>query len=164
VITYISDQCRVHPENLYVILTPTTSITGCTQISGRVVETGIHKLERLGFDPKAIMSASGHAAIAPVHPKLPEAMGRTNDAILYTGVVYCNVSFDNDKELSRLIRKAPSSASKSCGKPFLKIFEEANQDFYQIDSDLFAPAVMVINNLKTGGIFRGGKIDCEIFK
>ncbi|MFQ6065272.1 MAG: methenyltetrahydromethanopterin cyclohydrolase, partial [Candidatus Bathyarchaeia archaeon] len=71
VITYVSDQCKVSPKNLFLILVPTTTLTGSTQISGRVVETGIHKLERLGFDPKLITYACGYAPIAPVHPEFP---------------------------------------------------------------------------------------------
>lgn len=164
VITYVSDECKVSPENLFLILVPTTTITGATQISGRVVETGIHKLERLGFDPKLITYACGYAPIAPVHPKFAEAMGRTNDSILYTGMVYCTVNHANDEELRKLVEKAPSSASKSYGRPFIEIFKEANYDFYQIDPDLFAPAVLVVNNANTGSTFRGGKINLRVFK
>jgi len=164
VITYVSDQCKVSPENLFLILVPTTTTAGSTQISGRVVETGIHKLERLGFDPKLITYACGYAPIAPVHPKFAEAMGRTNDAILYAGVAYCTVNHTNDEELRKLVEKAPSSASKSYGRPFIEIFKEANYDFYQIDPDLFAPAVLVVNNAKTGNVFRSGKINLQVFK
>ncbi len=164
VITYVSGQCKVSPENLFLILVPTTTITGSTQISGRVVETGIHKLERLGFDPRLIACACGYAPIAPVHPKFAEAMGRTNDAILYAGVVYCTVNCNNDEELRKLVKTAPSLTSKSYGRPFIEIFKEANYDFYQIDPDLFAPAVLVVNNAQTGSTFRGGKINLEVFK
>ena len=164
VTTYVSAQCKVSPENLFLILVPTTTTAGSTQISGRVVETGIHKLERLGFDPKLITYACGYAPIAPVHPNFAEAMGRTIDAILYTGVVYCTVNYRNDEELRKLVKKAPSSASQSYGRPFIEIFKEASYDFYKIDPDLFAPAVLVVNNAKTGSIFRGGKINTEVFK
>ena len=46
----------------------------------------------------------------------------------------------------------------------MKIFKEANYDFYKIDPGLFAPAVFVVNNSKTGKTFRVGKIDVDIFK
>jgi len=164
VIALISEQCRISPENLVLILVPTASVTGSTQISGRVVETGIHKLERLDFDPKMITYACGYAPIAPVHPKFSEAMGRTNDAILYTGVVYCTVDYHDDEELRKLVEKAPSSSSKSYGQPFIEIFKEANYDFYQIDPDLFAPAVLIVNNAETGTTFRGGRINFDIFR
>ncbi len=164
-ISHIAEQCKVSPDNLTLILTPTSTIAGATQISGRIVETGVHKLTRLGLDPKSIMSAWGYAPIAPIHPKFAEAMGRTNDAILYAGVTYYAINYDDSEEkLKKLVEKAPSSASKSYGKPFLEIFKEANYDFYEIDSNLFAPAVLIINNVKTGSVFKAGKISIEIFK
>jgi methenyltetrahydromethanopterin cyclohydrolase len=160
----ISEDCKVDPKKLFLVLAPTSSIAGSVQISGRIVETGLHKLTELGFDPKLVTHACGYAPIAPVHPKLAQAMGRTNDAIIYAGTAYYTVSCDDDEELKRLLGKAPASASKSYGKPFMEIFKEAGYDFYKIDPGLFAPAVFVINNSKTGKTFRAGKIDREVFK
>jgi methenyltetrahydromethanopterin cyclohydrolase len=163
-ITYISDECKVAPDCLSLILVPTSTITGSTQISGRIVETGMHKLMELGFDPKLITNACGYAPITPVHPKFAQAMGRTNDAIMYTGVAYYTTSYSDDEGLRKLVDKAPSSASKSYGKPFFETFKEAGYDFYKIDPGLFAPAVLIVNNAKTGSTFKAGKIDVEIFK
>jgi methenyltetrahydromethanopterin cyclohydrolase len=160
----ISEECNVDPENLFLVLVPTSSVAGSVQISGRIVETGLHKLMELGFDPKLVTHACGYAPLAPVHPKLAQAMGRTNDAIIYAGTAYYTVTCDDDEELRRLLEKAPASASKSYGMPFMEIFKEADYDFYKIDAGLFAPAVFVINNSKTGKTFRAGKIDVEVFK
>lgn len=164
VIQKISNQCKVAPENMSLILVPTTSLAGSTQVSGRIVETGLHKLMKLGLDPRAVKHAWGYAPVAPVHPRFDEAMGKTNDAILYAGTAYYLVSHENDKELERFVNKAPSSASKSYGRPFLQIFKEAGCDFYKIDPDLFAPAVIVVNNVETGKIFRAGNLNIEVFK
>jgi methenyltetrahydromethanopterin cyclohydrolase len=160
----ICEECKVNSANLFLVLVPTSSVAGSVQISGRIVETGLHKLTELGFDPKLVTHACGYAPLAPVHPKLAQAMGRTNDAIIYVGTAYYTVSYDDDKELKRLLEKAPASASKSYGKPFMEIFKEAGYDFYKVDPGLFAPAVFVINNSKTGKTFRAGKIDIEVFK
>ncbi len=160
----ISEECGVDPKNLFLVLVPTSSVAGSVQISGRIVETGLHKLTELGLDPKLVTHGCGYAPVAPVHPKLAHAMGRTNDAIIYAGTAYYTVSIDDDKELTKLLVKAPASASKSYGKPFMEIFKEANYDFYKIDPGLFAPAVFVINNSKTGKTFCAGKIDVEVFK
>jgi len=164
VITYISEECKVEPKRLSLILVPTSTITGSTQISGRIVETGMHKLMELGFDPKLVTNACGYAPVAPVHPKFAQAMGRTNDAIMYAGVAYYTTSYDDDEGLRKLVNKAPSSASRSYGKPFFEIFREAGYDFYKIDPGLFAPAVLIVNNAKTGSTFKAGKIDVEVFK
>jgi methenyltetrahydromethanopterin cyclohydrolase len=160
----IFEGCGIEPNNLFLVLVPTSSVAGSVQISGRIVETGLHKLTELGFDPKLVTHACGYAPLAPVHPKLAQAMGRTNDAIIYAGTTYYTVSCDDDEELKKLLEKAPASASKNYGKPFMEIFKEADYDFYKIDPGLFAPAVFVINNSKTGKTFRAGKIDIEVFK
>jgi methenyltetrahydromethanopterin cyclohydrolase len=153
--------CKVSPENVAVILTPTTSLAGATQVSGRIVETGIHKLRRLGLDPNTILYAWGCAPISPVHPKFAEAMARTNDAILYGGTACYVLECDNEEKLGEIVKEAPSKASKAYGKLFIEIFKEANHDFYKIDPDLFAPAAIIINNAKTGRAFQNGKINAE---
>ncbi len=118
----------------------------------------------LGFDPKLVAHACGYAPIAPVHPKFAHAMGRTNDAIVYAGVTYYTTSYDDDEELRKLVEKAPSSASKSYGRPFVEIFNEAGCDFYKIDPGLFAPAVLIVNNAKTGSTFKAGKVNIDVLK
>jgi len=154
-------ECKVSLEDLAVILTPTASITGATQVSGRIVETGIHKLSKLGLDPEVILYACGFAPIPPVHPKFTQAMARTNDAILYGGTAYYTVEYDDEEELKQIVGKAPSKASEAYGKPFMQIFKEANYNFYKIDPNLFAPAIMVVNNVKTGNTFEVGEINVE---
>jgi len=156
-----AEECKVSPENLAITLTPTTSITGATQVSGRIVETGIHKLSKLGLDPKVVSYAWGCAPIPPIHPKFTQAMARTNDAILYGGTAYYAVEHDDEEELKQIVNKAPSKASKAYGKPFIEIFEEANYNFYRIDPNFFAPAVLIVNNMKTGRIFKAGEINSE---
>jgi methenyltetrahydromethanopterin cyclohydrolase len=155
----LARDCRVSFDNLTIILTPTTSIAGATQVSGRIVETGIHKLRRLGLNPRVISHAWGCAPIPPIHPKFVNAMARTNDAILYGGTAYYTVDYEDEEKLRTIVEKAPSKTSKNYGKPFIEIFKEAKYDFYKIDPNLFAPAVIIINNLKTGNTFENGKIN-----
>ena len=158
----IAKDCRVSLENLAVILTPTTSLAGATQVSGRIVETGIHKLRKVGLDPNVILYAWGIAPIPPIHPKFANAMARTNDAILYGGTAYYAVKYDDEDELEKIVQESPSKASKDYGKPFMQIFKEAKYDFYKIDPRLFAPAVIIINNVRTGNTFKNGEINIEV--
>lgn len=165
VIGQIAAECKVPMDRLMLILVPTTTVAGATQISGRIVETGMHKLMKLGLDPKLVSHAVGCAPIAPSHADFAEAMGRTNDAILYAGMAYYHVhGCEDDEKLRKLVRKAPSSASQSYGHPFLQVFKEANYDFYRIDPNLFAPASITINNVETGRMFKAGRINMEVFK
>jgi len=154
--------CHVLSKNLAVILTPTASIAGATQVSGRIIETGLHKLSKLGLDPNVILYAWGCAPISPIHPKFVKAMARTNDAILYGGITYYVIEYEDEEELKEIVEKAPSKASKDYGKTFIEIFKEVNYDFYKIDPNLFAPAILIVNNIQTGKIFRAGEINAEI--
>ena len=148
--------------NLIVVVAPTASIAGLTQVAGRVVEVGIHKLRTLGLSPKVIRYAMGYAPIPPLGKDFEVAMARTNDAILYGGTVYCTVDFDDEAALQKIVEQAPSMASKDYGKPFLQIFREADKDFYKIDHGLFAPATLIINNAKTGRTFKAGQINPKV--
>jgi len=55
-------------------------------------------------------------------------------------------------------------SSKSYGKPFIEIFRDADYDFYKIDPFLFAPAVIIVNNLRTGNSFKVGRTNIELLK
>jgi methenyltetrahydromethanopterin cyclohydrolase len=160
----VSGACNITPENLIAVVAPTASVAGLTQVAGRIVEVGIHKLKTLGLSPKVIRYAMGYAPIPPVCKDFEVAMARTNDAILYGGTAYCTVEYDDEAELQQIVAKAPSGTSKDYGKPFLQIFREADRDFYKIDHNLFAPATLIINNAKTGNTFKAGKINVEALK
>jgi len=173
VIQQIASKCNVLPKNLFIVMFSTISLTGATQVSGRIVETGLHKLERLELDPLTVMHAWGYAPIVPVHPNSGEAMGRSNDAILYGGVTNYTVNSKDEKRLEEIVRQAPSSASELLKEAkrlaqknprFLDIFKDAGFDFYKIDTNIFAPAVVAITNALTGKTFRAGSLDIEVMK
>jgi methenyltetrahydromethanopterin cyclohydrolase len=173
VIQLIADKCKVSSQNLFLVMFSTTSLVGATQVSGRIVETGLHKLDRLGLDPMIVKHAWGYAPIVPLHPNADEAMGRTNDAILYAGVTNYTLSFEDEVTLENIVKQAPSSSSKMLQEAqrlaqknprFLDIYKEAGFDFYKIDTNIFAPAVVSINNTKTGKTFRAGSLDVDVMK
>jgi len=163
-IRYIASECNVRPSRIYAVVTPTNSLAGSTQISGRIVETGVHKLEKVGLDPKRIIHGVGYAPISPIHPKPAKAMGRTNDALYYGGETFYTVDFEDDEKLKEIVSKAPSSTAAEYGKPFYEIFKAAGFDFYKIDPNLFAPAVVAVNNIRTGQTFRSGRIDTKVLR
>ncbi|MCX8150686.1 MAG: methenyltetrahydromethanopterin cyclohydrolase [Candidatus Bathyarchaeota archaeon] len=153
----VTTTCNIKAENLIVVVAPTASIAGLTQVTGRVVEVGIHKLRTLGLSPNLIKYACGYAPIPPAGKDFEVAMARTNDAILYGGTVYCTVEYDDETALQKIVNQAPSKMSKDYGKPFLQIFREADRDFYKIDHNLFAPAILIVNNARTGNVFKAGE-------
>lgn len=163
-IEYIARECKMTPAKVYALVAPTSSMAGSVQISGRIVESGIHRLSELGFDPKKILYGCGYAPISPIHPKAERAMGRTNDAISYGGVTFYSVDSEDDARLRELVHRAPSSSSKDYGRPFYDVFKAANFDFYKIDPGIFAPAVFTINNVRTGVTYTAGRINPQLLK
>ena len=161
VIEKVLRDTNVAPDNLTIILTPTTSITGVVQIVGRVLEVALHKAHALHFPLERIVSGSGVAIIPPVSTDFMSAMGRTNDAILFGGHVHLQVT-GSDEAAEDLAKNLPSCASKDYGKPFAEIFKSYNMDFYLIDPLLFSPAKVTIINLDTGHVFEGGQLNADL--
>jgi methenyltetrahydromethanopterin cyclohydrolase len=162
VLEYVADECKVDLKNLYTIVAPTCSMVGSVQISGRIVETGIHKLHEVGFNVNKIIYGCGIAPIAPLHSDSAICMGRTNDALFYGGITSYVVDAENDEELMEIGSKIPSSTSRDYGKPFYETFKAAGFDFYKIDPNLFAPAVIYLNSKKSGRTYRFGKTNEEV--
>ncbi|KZX12654.1 methenyltetrahydromethanopterin cyclohydrolase [Methanobrevibacter curvatus] len=160
---YVAEESGVDTKNVYLLVAPTASIVGSIQIAGRVVENGTYKmLEVYHFDVNKVKLAAGIAPIAPVDPK--KAMGKTNDAVLFGGRTYYYIESEESDDLKTLTENLPSSSSPSYGKPFLEVFEEANYDFFNIDSGMFAPAEVTVNDLRTGELFKAGAVDVELLK
>lgn len=163
VLDKVLHDCGLAPERLTVIVTPTRSAAGTTQVVARVLEVGLHKAHEIGFDLTRIVDGSASAPLpAPAGDGL-EAMGRTNDAILYGGSVHLSVRGD-DAEAERLARQLPSSTSRDYGKPFRELFEAAEYDFYKLDGALFAPAQVWVSNLDTGRTWHAGATDLALLR
>lgn len=161
VVEKVTHDCGIAPEGLTFILTPTRSIAGVVQIVARVLEVALHKVHTLGFPLDRVLDGAGSAPLPPPAPDFLNAMGRTNDAIIFGGAVELFV--DTGDEAARdLAQRLPSSACGDYGRPFAQVFKEVQYDFYKIDANLFAPACAVVCNVKTGNVFRAGEIDAAL--
>jgi methenyltetrahydromethanopterin cyclohydrolase len=159
----VAEACRVDPENLTLLVAPTTSLAGSVQVVARSVETALHKLHELGFPLDQVVSGFGSAPLPPVAKDDLVAIGRTNDAVLYGGCVTLWVRAE-DEALVELGPQVPSSASSDHGQPFANIFERYEHDFYKIDPLLFSPAEVQLVNLSTGRKFRFGQTRADILQ
>lgn len=160
---YIAERANVEPENVVMVLTSTTSLAGMVQISGRIVETGLFRLDILGLDPKKVMYGAGYAPVMPVHPDVGVAMGRAEDALTYGGVTTYVVD-ESEDVLKDIAEKAPSTNCNDYGKTSYEIYKAVDFDFTQIDPALFAPAAITLTCAETGATFTHGKINDEIIK
>jgi methenyltetrahydromethanopterin cyclohydrolase len=160
----VANACNVEPKNLYLILTSTTSLAGSIQISGRITETALFRLDYLGLDPKRALHAVGCAPIMPPHPDWRRSMGRYEDALTYGGAANFLVDLEDDEQLRRYTEQTPSSNSKDYGKPSYEIYSAVDFDFTKIDPALFAPASITLTNLTTGITHSRGQINVELLK
>ncbi|MDD5367799.1 MAG: methenyltetrahydromethanopterin cyclohydrolase [Anaerolineaceae bacterium] len=154
----LASDCKVNAARLAVVVAPTASLAGSVQIAARSVETALHKLERLRFDIRKVVSGVGKAPLAPSGSDDFTAMGMTNDLIIFGSQVWLAVRGASDAELTELVKKIPASTSPSYGEPFCKLLETAG-GFYNIDPGLFAPAEVVLTSLETGRVFHAGAAD-----
>ncbi len=161
IIEKITSDCGISEKNLTVILTPTKSLSGSVQVVGRVLEVGMHKLHEIGFPLEKVVDGFGSAPVPPPAPDFLIGMGRTNDAILYGGIVHLFVDVPDD-EAYELAKRLPSSTSSDYGKPFADIFKEYKYDFYKIDKLLFSPAKVMVSTIKTGKTFTEGSINLDL--
>ncbi|TRZ68492.1 MAG: methenyltetrahydromethanopterin cyclohydrolase [Methanothrix sp.] len=161
---HIAQACGIDPADLRLVVAPTDSIAGSVQVSARVVETGLHKLYTLGFDITTIKSGWGRAPIAPVVGNATMCMGATNDAIIYGGETYYTVEYEPVEELVQYLKAMPSEASKDYGAPFYKTFKECGFDFFKVDHNVFAPAKVVMNDLKSRRTFVSGGLNPDVLE
>ncbi|MBL8823123.1 MAG: methenyltetrahydromethanopterin cyclohydrolase [Planctomycetia bacterium] len=154
----IASKCNVSPEHVTLLVAPTTSMAGTLQVVARSVETCLHKLHELKFDVLQVKSGHGTAPLPPVAKRTNAAIGRTNDAILYGGMVTLWVDCPDDF-IAEVGPKVPASASPDYGVPFAELFEKVGGDFYKIDPLLFSPARVTFNNLQSGRMFTFGQVN-----
>ena len=161
VVTWVAQKARLQPSQLTFVVAPTASLAGGVQISARILETGLHKIETLDFDVRRVVSAIGTAPIPPVAKNDLRAIVRTNDCILYGGQARYTVRA-GDAELAELGAKLPASASSDYGKPFYEIFQRYEGDFYKIDPLLFSPGEVWLTSTETGRTFHAGHLNPDV--
>ena len=163
VAAWVAEKARLQPLQLTFVVAPTASLAGGVQISARIIETGLHKMETLGFDVRRVVSAMGTAPLPPVAKNDLRAIGRTNDCILYGGQARYTVRA-SDAELKKLAKQVPASASRDYGTPFYEIFQRYGGDFYKIDPLLFSPAEVWLTSTETGRTFHAGHLNPEVLE
>jgi methenyltetrahydromethanopterin cyclohydrolase len=159
----VARKCDISPESLYLLVAPTACIVGSVQVAARTVETGLHKMAEIGFDVNVLLSGYGTCPLASVAADDLQAIGRTNDAVLYGGQAWYTVQTE-DVHIEEMIDRLPSSASHDYGTPFYDLFRRYDGDFYRIDPMLFSPAEVFVNNVTTGRTFHAGQVNVEMIR
>jgi len=163
VVHKILRDCELPPQALTLLLTPTTSAAGITQVVARALEVALHKAHTLGFDLSHVVDGAASAPLPAPSPDAAVAMGRSNDAILYGGRVHLSVR-GSDAAARALAQALPSSNSPDFGHGFAEVFKASGYDFYKIDPALFAPAEVWVSNLDSGNTWHAGALDMALLR
>ena len=163
VIDKLLRDCGLAPEGLCIVLTPTASLAGTTQVVARVLEVALHKAHALGFALEHIVEGSASAPLPSPSADGIEAMGRTNDAILYGGQVHLSVRGEA-AAAQALAQQLPSLNSRDYGRPFAELFKAAGYDFYKLDAALFAPAEVWVSHIDSGRTWHAGRPNMALLR
>ncbi|MGH9258145.1 MAG: methenyltetrahydromethanopterin cyclohydrolase [Vicinamibacterales bacterium] len=163
VAAWVAAKAKVAPGALTFAVAPTASFAGGVQIAARVIETGLHKMDVIGFDVRRVVAATGTAPLAPTAASDIRAIGRTNDCILYGGQARYTIDAA-DSELAELAAHLPACASSDYGTPFYEIFRRYNNDFYRIDPKLFSPAEVWLTSATSGRTFHAGQVAPDVLR
>jgi methenyltetrahydromethanopterin cyclohydrolase len=163
VIDKVLRDCALAPEALTVVVTPTSSFAGTTQVVARVLEVALHRAHELKFALHDVVEGVAWAPLPSPHADGIEAMGRTNDAILYGGQVHLTVRGEVDAA-RQLALQLPSLNSGDHGRPFATLFKDAGFDFYKLDGALFAPAEVWVTHLASGQTWHHGALQMDLLR
>jgi methenyltetrahydromethanopterin cyclohydrolase len=162
-VRWVAGKAGLEPSQLTFVVAPTASVAGGVQIAARVLETGLHKMDTVGFDITRVRSAIGTAPVPPVAKNDLKAIGRTNDCVLYGGQARYRIDAD-DPALAELASTLPASASRDYGTPFIETFERYSRDFYKIDPLLFSPAEVWLESTTSGKTFHAGRVNPDVLR
>jgi methenyltetrahydromethanopterin cyclohydrolase len=163
VAAWVAGKARVAPAAITFAVAPTASAAGGVQIVARVLETGLHKMDAIGFDVTRVVNAIGSAPLPPTARSDLRAIGRTNDCILYGGQARYTVRAE-DEELAELAGRLPASCSADYGTPFYDVFTRYGNDFYKIDPLLFSPAEVWLTSATSGRTFHAGRLNPDVLR
>ena len=137
---HVADRAGVSASAVFLPTFATASVTGSVVAAARAAELATFRLAELGYDPAAILSASGSAPVAPVAGGEDAAMARTTDALAYGGQVHLVVedAFDRFDEIV-------SVAGEKYEAPLSTVFDDVDWEFAELPLDLFGPAQVTVD-------------------
>lgn len=157
----VAKACHLKPEDVYILISPSTCVVASVQVSARMLEQTCHKMFEKHFDPAQIVMIRGSAPIAPIVKDEMKAMGRINDALIYGSEIEVWVDAE-DKDIAKVIHQlAGKTSSPNYGDLFEAVFEEAGRDFFYVDHDVHSVGKIQIHNVNTGRAYSAGEINYD---
>jgi methenyltetrahydromethanopterin cyclohydrolase len=140
VAAHVAQRAGVPETAVFLPAYATASVTGSVLSAARAAELATFRLTELGYDPGAVLSASGVAPVAPVAGDEATAIARTNDALAYGGRVHLTVEDGFDR-----FDEVVSTAADEYGTPLGEAFDDAGWEFADVPVEVFAPAQVTVD-------------------
>ena len=154
----IAENAGVKPENMYILVAKTATLTGAAQVCARNVEQVLPSLLDRGFNMDAIVYASGTAPIPSVVDDETLAMGRVNDGLIYGQETNLYVRCE-DEEIQKILAELPFNKNQDVfGTPFFDLFSACGNDWTKVPRKWDAPCKVNFFNMKTSNIFTAGEL------
>ena len=162
----LANKSSIYPGNLYLIVAPSKSISGVTQVAGRVNENVLFTMEKsLGYVSRKVRHIIGSVPVAPVsvgQNKGGKAL--PDDFIHYAGSVFVTLAADPEENIENLAQNLCFSSTSIYGSSFYDLLAEADGVFENIPDllNIFKVARITINEINSGKIYTAGKFDYEL--
>ncbi len=154
----------VRPENFYLMVARTGTMTGAVHIAARNVEQTMPTLLDKGFPVDKVVYAMGMAPIVAVNDDELEAYGRVNDALIYGQET--NLAVDcGDGEIERVLDNLTMDQAGNTdvyGTCFKEIFASCGNNWVNLPREWDAPSKINFYNLRTGRAFTTGKHGTDV--
>ncbi|MCK5673102.1 MAG: hypothetical protein KAH95_06985, partial [Spirochaetales bacterium] len=162
----LAAKSSVSADNLYLIIAPSNSISGVTQVSGRVNENILFTMEKsLGYDSRKVRHIIGSVPVSPVSKgKNIERTALPDDFIHYAGSVFITLAADSEDNIQELAQNLCFSSSSIYGSSFYDLLAEANGVFEDIPNlvNIFKVARVTINEINSGRIYSAGTFNYDL--
>lgn len=161
----VASECSVNPGNLFMVVTPSGSLAGATQIAGRAIEDVMFTLwEVLHYDVRRVRQIVGVAPIAPVC-KTPENRFSPDDFLAYGGQV-CLWLDSQRGDVQGLAQNLIFESTPMYGRTFYESLRDVGFVFNKLPGypGIFRPAQVTINSLKTGELFQAGELSPQMLR
>ncbi len=167
--------CGVNPENLYLVVTPTNSIVGTTQVSSRTMEDGFWRLtEYFGISYDRVEEMMTITPIAPISPRVfKEPCPWADDMIRHGGVLHAWVYSKDGEDLQKIADEIViENNPASFGKSFYQV-AVVEKKYIAPDYDLeriarggrgFVMAEVCLYDTRTGRMYRAGRVHDNIIE
>ena len=172
---HLARRCGVSPENLYLVVTPTYSITGSVQVSARSLEDWFWRLtEFYGIPYHRVEALMTVAAIAPISPKVfKEPCAWADDMIRYGSMVHAWIYSEDGEDLKEVVEGSViENYPDVFGKSFYDVAVLERKYIYP-DLDLeaiaregrgFVFAQASIYDTRTGRLYTAGRIHRDLVR